>query len=154
MRYINLTFEYQIDTFLVQNMRYTGCLCMQPCLDYFMNIHALPDATPLTLSSHQTFAPDNVAKHHTIFARSNLVAWKRADLVGRTHIYMTVWAVPVLLSSAWVGNILLELLVNGGSLTPSENFSSQKFSSLQLKTSRFSFFYNLKNIDYLCPKHK
>lgn len=129
--------EYQIVTSLIQNMRLTVCLCIPPCLD-LLNIHPLPDATPLTLSSHETFAPDSVAHHHTIFARSNLVAWKPADLVGRIHIYMIVWAaavflketcfvmpaVPVLLSSAWVGNILLELLVNGGSLTSLESFSS------------------------------
>lgn len=79
----------------------------------------------LSLWAHMSVLLQTVWLTNTVFTRSNKVAWKRADLVGRMHIYMTVWVAavflreacclvmsvaPVLQSSARVGNISLELL--------------------------------------------
>lgn len=133
MRYVRPT-EYQI---LFQNMRHAGCLCSPLCLrlPYEYSCSSWRHTSPSELTR------ENVAHHHTVFARSDSVAWKRADLVGRMHtssqgsMLSSDVSRPSAAHLSLSGNILLELLVNGGSLKPLENFSSsdQKlFSSILL----------------------
>ncbi|KAI2649527.1 Arf-GAP with coiled-coil, ANK repeat and PH domain-containing protein 3 [Labeo rohita] len=75
----------------------------QPCLDYLMNIHALRDATPLTLSSHECVAPDSVAHQHSLHPLQQ-------GCLETEACCLVMSVAPVLQSSARVGNISLELL--------------------------------------------